>query len=207
MIFGAKIDYSCTYLTYCSILLYHRKGGIFLNIVEPIRDRAKIEAMKQSLLRQSRRNYFLFVLGINIGLRISDIIPLKVRDLQSSHIVIRESKTGKNVRFLINNQLRSEINDYTAGWSPDAYIFPSKKGGYIGRVQAYNILNTAAQEVGLTHIGTHTLRKTFGYFHYKRYKDVALLQTLFGHAAPSITLRYIGITQDEIDDTLADFFL
>ena len=89
MIFGAKIDYSCTYLTYCSILLYHRKGGIFLNIVEPIRDRAKIEAMKQSLLRQSRRNYFLFVLGINIGLRISDIIPLKVRDLQSSHIVIR----------------------------------------------------------------------------------------------------------------------
>lgn len=163
--------------------------------------------MKQALLRQSRRNYFLFVLGINIGLRISDIIPLKVCDLQNSHIVIRESKTGKNVRFLINNQLRSEINEYTAQWSPDDYIFPSKKGGYIGRVQAYNILNTAAREVGLKHIGTHTLRKTFGYFHYKRYKDVALLQTLFGHSAPSITLRYIGITQDEIDDTLADFFL
>lgn len=59
----------------------------------------------------------------------------------------------------------------------------------------------------MDNIGTHTLRKTFGYFHYKRYKDVALLQQLFNHASPSITLRYIGITQDEIDDTLADFFL
>ncbi len=163
--------------------------------------------MKQVLLRQSPRNYFLFVLGINVGLRIGDLIPLKVRDLQSSHIILQEAKTGKSKRFLINNQLRSEINTYTTGCNPDDYVFPSRKGGYIGRIQAYNILNSAAKEVGLTQIGTHTLRKTFGYFHYKRYKDVALLQTLFGHAAPSITLRYIGITQDEIDDTLADFFL
>ena len=135
------------------------------------------------------------------------MIPLQVKDLQGSHIVIQETKTGKHKRFFINNQLRSEINAYTANNTPDDYIFPSRKGGYISRIQAYNILNTAAREVGLQQIGTHTLRKTFGYFHYKRYKDVALLQTLFGHAAPSITLRYIGITQDEIDDTLADFFL
>ena len=178
-----------------------------MNTVQPIRDLAQIDAMKRALLRQSPRNYFLFLLGINVGLRISDLIPLKVKDLQNSHIVIQEMKTGKNKRFFINNQLRSEINTYTSGSSPDDYIFPSRKGGHISRIQAYNILNTAAREVGLQQIGTHTLRKTFGYFHYKRYKDVALLQTLFGHAAPSITLRYIGITQDEIDDTLADFFL
>ena len=178
-----------------------------MNIVQPIRNPAQIDAMKRVLLRQNPRNYFLFLLGINIGLRISDLIPLQVKDLQGSHIVIQEMKTGKQKRFFINNQLRSEINAYTANSAPDDYIFPSQKGGYISRIQAYNILNTAAREVGLQQIGTHTMRKTFGYFHYKRYKDVALLQTLFGQAAPSITLRYIGITQDEIDDTLADFFL
>lgn len=45
------------------------------------------------------------------------------------------------------------------------------------------------------------MRKTFGYFHYKQYKDVAILQEIFNHSAPSVTLRYIGINQDEIDDS------
>ena len=77
----------------------------------------------------------------------------------------------------------------------------------IGRVQAYRILNKAAAEVGLIEIGTHTLRKTFGYHFYKRYKDVALLQEIFNHSAPSITLRYIGINQDIIDEAVGGFHL
>ena len=51
------------------------------------------------------------------------------------------------------------------------------------------------------------MRKTFGYQHYKRYKDIAILKEIFNHAAPSITKRYIGITQDEINETLNDFRL
>lgn len=178
-----------------------------MKTVQPIRDRDKIDAMKQVLLCTSERNYFLFVLGINVGMRISDLLPLRVRDLMGSHLVVQEKKTGKRKRFFINNQLRREIDLYIDGRAPEEYVFPSRKGGHISRIQAYYILNDAARAVGLDSIGTHTLRKTFGYFHYKRYKDVALLQQLFNHAAPSITLRYIGITQDEIDDTLADFFL
>ena len=99
-----------------------------MNIVQPIRNPAQIDAMKRVLLRQNPRNYFLFLLGINIGLRISDLIPLQVKDLQGSHIVIQEMKTGKQKRFFINNQLRSEINAYTANSAPDDYIFPSQKG-------------------------------------------------------------------------------
>ena len=55
----------------------------------------------------------------------------------------------------------------------------------------------------LTHcseeIGTHIMRKSFGYHHYQQYKDVALLQTIYNHSSPSITLKYIGINQDNID--------
>lgn len=178
-----------------------------MKTVQPIRDRAKIDAMKKALLCKSERNYFLFVLGINVGMRISDLLSLRIGDLMGTHLVVQEKKTGKRKRFFINNQLRREIEQYAIGRAPEEYVFPSRKGGHISRIQAYYILNDAAREVGLDNIGTHTLRKTFGYFHYKRYKDVALLQQLFNHASPSITLRYIGITQDEIDDTLADFFL
>ncbi|MGW8655087.1 tyrosine-type recombinase/integrase, partial [Nocardia salmonicida] len=69
------------------------------------------------------------------------------------------------------------------------------------------ILNEAAAHVGLEEIGTHSLRKTFGYHYYQKTKDVAMLQEIFGHSAPSITLRYIGINEQMIDESLEDFSL
>ena len=56
-------------------------------------------------------------------------------------------------------------------------------------------------------IGTHTMRKTFGYWFYKQTKDVAKLQSILNHSHPSITLTYIGITEEEIQDSLNDFVL
>lgn len=49
------------------------------------------------------------------------------------------------------------------------------------------------------------LERHFGYHFYKKNKDVAMLQKLFNHSSPSITLRYIGIEQDEIDEAYEDF--
>ncbi|WP_255473182.1 hypothetical protein [Rummeliibacillus sp. SL167] len=50
------------------------------------------------------------------------------------------------------------------------------------------------------------MRKTFGYHHYKQHKDVAVLQQLFNHSAPSsITMKYIGVTEDEVDATMESF--
>ncbi len=69
------------------------------------------------------------------------------------------------------------------------------------------MLNTAGGKIGLKEIGTHTLRKTFGYHFYKETKDVALLQNIFNHSAPSVTLRYIGINQDIIDKAIDNFSL
>ena len=66
---------------------------------------------------------------------------------------------------------------------------------------SYSIIKEACKLAGLEEIvGTHTLRKTFGYHHYKKYRDVAMLQKIFNHSDPEITLRYIGINQDIIDE-------
>ena len=51
------------------------------------------------------------------------------------------------------------------------------------------------------------LRKTFGYHFYQEKKDIALLQTIFNHSTPTVTLRYIGINQDMIDSNLKSFSL
>ena len=178
--------------------------------VQPIRDREKISQMKIELKKNGTRDYMLFTFGINIGLRISDILNLKVSDVKNkTHINLVEIKTGKGQRLIISTQVKSEINEYITGMKDDEYLFQSRKGVNkpISRIQAYRILNDAAIKVGLEEVGTHTLRKTFGYWHYQIHKDVATLQEIFNHSSPSITLRYIGITDDMKDATMKDFYL
>ena len=181
-----------------------------MKYVQPIRSLEKIEQMKIILKKRCYRDYFLFVLGINVGLRISDILKLQVKDVaDKSHITVNEKKTGKLKMFKINSSLRDEIQSYISNMNTEDYLF-SKRNGFtpISRVQAYQILNEAAREVGITDsIGTHTLRKTFSWFLYQKTKDVALLQKLLNHSAPSITLRYIGIEQDQQDEAIESFSL
>lgn len=109
---------------------------------------------------------------------------------------------------MIPKVIREAIEDYIRGMQEEDYLFPSLKGnGPISTTHAYRALQKAAAALGREDIGTHIMRKTFGYYHYKRNKDVATLQMLFNHSAPSLTLKYIGITDDEIDKSLENFSL
>ena len=181
-----------------------------MKYVQPIRNRDIIQKMKNELLKGGSRNYMLFNIGINTGLRISDILPLKVKDVKDkTHINIIEKKTSKSKRILINANLKIDIDEYISNMNSNEFLFKSKKGTNVAitRIQAYRILNNAANELGVCEIGTHTMRKTFGYWHYKIYKDIAILQDIFNHSSPSITLKYIGITDDIKDKTIENFYL
>ncbi|MFD1674076.1 site-specific integrase [Alicyclobacillus fodiniaquatilis] len=182
-----------------------------MEFVEPIRDKKKIEAMKLLLRGSNLRDYCLFVLGINSGLRVSDLLRLNIEDVLSERgkvldrITIREKKTGKAKTFPISNNSRKAIEEYLekrASYLRSEPLFASRKGNtHIQRVQAWKALNKAAKAVGIKErMGTHTLRKTFAYHAFKQGQDITLLQKLLNHSAPSITLRYIGITQDQLDD-------
>jgi len=182
-----------------------------MNFVQPVREKEKIDEIKTELKKSGYRDYLLFVTGINTGLRISDLIKLKVKDIRNNtHVIITEQKTGKQKRFLINPNLTAIMNEYIKNLPDEEYIFKSRQGGNkpITRVQAYRIINNAVRKSGVAdQVGTHTLRKTFGYHHYQLYKDIAVLQDIFNHSAPSITLRYIGINDDMKDKTIENFVL
>ena len=179
-----------------------------MEFVEPIRDRKKIEAMKKVLRGSNPRDHVLFTLGINSGLRVSDLLKLKVSDVLDekgrvkNRITVREKKTGKTKTFPFSDTVIKALKDYLLDPLPEMALFPSRKGGGpITRQQAYRIINDAAKTVGIKDkIGTHTLRKTFGYHAYIAGVDVTRIQSLLNHASPKETLRYIGITQDELDD-------
>lgn len=186
-----------------------------MEFVQPIREKKQIEAMKRQLRGNDTglRDLCLFVLGINSGLRVSDLLKLMVGDVVDDggkardRITLREQKTGKTKNFPISATAARAIKDYLAdrpGAGAGEPLFLSRKGqgeGHLQRAQAYKIINDAARAVGITEaIGTHTLRKTFGYWAYREGKDITLIQKLLNHASPSITLAYIGITQDQLDD-------
>ena len=173
-----------------------------MNIVEPIRKKSDLKKIERILRKQSLRDLLLFTVGTNCGLRISDILNLNVGDVRGkNYINIIEKKTGKFKRFPINSKLKPLFDKFTAKRNSDEPLFLSVFNNRMERTQSYRIIRDACREVGIDYkIGTHTLRKTFGYHHYKKFKDVALLQKIFNHSSPAITLRYIGIDQEEIDE-------
>jgi len=191
-----------------------------MNSVEPIRELKTIKSIRSILKDQSLRNELLFIFGINVGLRISDILKLKIEDLVKSnfktvrdYVIITEKKTGKTKKFYIGDIVKKVIENYIKELSNldmINYVFQSRKGENmpITRQRAYRILNNAAEIIGLVEknekgviicgeIGTHTLRKTFGYHAYQNGSSLELLMDIFNHSSKTQTLRYIGITEEQ----------
>ena len=184
-----------------------------MNFVQPIRDLEKISEVREFLASKNKRDELLFWFGIYTGLRISDILTIRVKDVYGKdHFYIVEQKTKKvkqrskkytvRKRVPIVKKLQRLLNDFCATLQPNDFLFKSRQGKNkpITRVRAYDILREAAHHCELKEIGTHTLRKTLGFLVYQNEKDVALLQDIFNHSAPYITLKYIGVNQDAIEE-------
>lgn len=169
------------------------------NTVDAITNKKDIERMKKAL---HGRNRLMFVTGVSLGLRISDLLSLKLGDVRGkTHLTITEEKTKKRRPIKLSKTVMGEV-DKLEGTDSD-YLFQSRKGDNrpISRVQAYRILNDAAKRAGLNiKIGTHTLRKTFGYQLYSQGIDITRIMEILNHSTPAMTLKYIGITAKEIDD-------
>lgn len=180
-----------------------------MTTVEPIRNLEHLRKLEKYLAKRNPRDLLLLTIGTNCGLRISDIVALNVGDVRDkSHIQIVEKKTGKYKKFPINAKLKPMFEDFTKGRNADEPLFTTVFSNRMDRFGAYYILTTACKAVKLQEkVGTHTMRKTFGYHHYQKFKDVAILQKIFNHSSPQITLRYIGIEQDQIDDSYNNFIL
>lgn len=147
----------------------------------------------------------MFMFGVYSGLRISDILKLRVRDVRGKEkVTIREKKTGKERRFPINKALKKTLAKYIESMRDYEFLFKSRNGNNqpITRQQAWSILNKAGKEFGIDRIGTHTLRKTFGYHMYMQTHNIALIQKILNHSSADITMVYIGVTQDAMDSAM-----
>jgi integrase len=177
----------------------------------------KIVAMKKILRAGNIRDEALFVVGINTALRIGDLLSLSVGDVVNDRgklvdaIELRERKTGKMKKFPLNKSIKGVLAEYLKERGDVDYsepLFPSRKGGALSRWQARRVLSAAGDAIGEGRIGTHSLRKTFGYHVYQRTGgNLGLVQKLLNHSSSADTLRYIGIDREQMDNTYLDLNL
>ena len=147
--------------------------------VQPIRELKAIRAIKGNLRKKNPRNFLLFTLGINTGLRISDILKLKVEDVKDQageikeYLDLKEKKTKKQRLIYINDEAKNALEyffDKTGIYNLERYLFISDK----------------------TKINKPIIE---------------LIQEVLGHQSISMTKRYLGITDDEVTKVLKNFNL
>jgi integrase len=186
-----------------------------MNPVEPIRDPKKILAIKRNLKESGNtRNYLLFVMGINTALRISDLLSIKVSDVIDKkgnikdYLFLKEKKTSRNAKIYLNEVVRQALNKYLetakpADIDPDNYLFKSERSDKpLERVRVWNMIQDWVKEAGLVgeRYGTHSLRKTWGYQARKQGVSIEQISEKLGHRSVTVTKRYIGINQEEINN-------
>lgn len=188
---------------------------------EPLRSFEDIEKIKRYFYERNRiRDYALFTLGINIALRIGDLLKLTWDDVYNfdtkefrSHIVIKEQKTSKKNTVALNLNARSALEDLknsNISIKKDDYVFQSrlKRKRPIHRSRAYNIIKEAAKANCIEGvICCHSMRKTFGYHAWKHGVSPAVIMEIYNHSSIEITRLYLSIDQDDKDQVFNKLLL
>lgn len=194
---------------------------------EPIKNADDIFRITEYLVSNERyRDNMLFIVGINFGLRASDLRMLRFSNLINANFTFKdtfpvfEKKTRntrakkKNRYITINDAVIEAVTlylEHTPGVSLSDYMFRSEsnRGGSVNQPitvrSIERILKGIAQDVGLNmRVSTHTLRKTFCYHQMlmsgNDQRKLLLLQKMLNHSSAAMTLEYIGITSEEIED-------
>jgi len=196
-----------------------------VNVVKAIKSEATIRAIKGIISKNktanTSRNLLLWIIGTNTGLRISDILALKLKDVIDKKGEVRESleitekKTKRPRDIDIRPPVKSELERFlkdTGAYDMNEYLFKDRRKGKedinksITRVRAWQMINDWGRKAGVTHkIGCHSLRKVFGSYAFKAGIPLIYISEELGHRNVEVTKRYLGITADETKNAFKNF--
>lgn len=156
--------------------------------------------------------YLMLVLGFNTGLRISDLVSLKVGQIRGREdFVILEGKTQKERQVHLKWGVRMKLDELLKDRDQEEYVLQSRqrdKGNGLARPistqRALDIIKDIAARAGYEgHVGCHTMRKTYAWSVYDASgEDLSLLQKTLNHSSQAVTMHYIGIEQENINEAI-----
>ena len=180
-----------------------------MSMTEPIRDKQQVSQLTMYYYnRGEMRNYLLIILCLHTALRISDILRLSTSDVYDfksrrirRHITVTEKKTGKSKTIALHKNVIAALSLCTPSLEEGAPLIRNKRTGTsLSRVQAYRIIRSAAEALAFPQrVSCHSLRKTFGYHTWKSGISPAVLMEIYNHSSLSLTRRYLGVAQDDLN--------
>jgi integrase len=176
------------------------------------------EATNDNQRQIAHRNKMLFLIGIKVGLRASDLMQLRWSYFYKNDMTFKESymlqpkktkKTGKFVKIFFNQTVKKAIENYVNDYPIEDlnnYLFKSRKGDNpITEKGLWKIIVDVAADASIEkNVGSHSLRKTWARNIYDNARDkgdaLVMLQECLRHSDSLTTLRYIAIMDEEKKD-------
>jgi integrase/recombinase XerD len=162
------------------------------------------EVERLLLATVKQRDRCLLMTAYATGLRVSELVRLKVSAIDSQRMMLRvEQGKGQKDRYtVLSQQLLSELRSYWKEHRSPVYVFPNRKGGPISIDYAQRVYNLAKLRAGLHKgKGIHTLRHCFATHLLEAGVDLKTIQTLLGHNSLESTQRYLQIRQHRLTTT------
>jgi len=189
--------------------------------VEAVKTGEQRQQVEAHLAAQDRIYCDIWKVGVNTALRISDLLSLTMKDVQALDndkptLNIKEQKTGKLRKIVVNESalavMQRRLNDNPT----HIWLFQTEAVNRnrreppkaINRRSVSRVFERVGQKIALkVALGTHSMRKTRGYAMHKAGRSIESIAKVLNHSSPAVTMRYIGLVQQDIDESYTELEL
>ena len=191
-----------------------------MNEVEAVKTAVQRTQLEAQLLEAGQIYFDLWKVGVNLALRISDLLSITMADVKALDpaapaLQLVEQKTGKKRKLVINGAALKIMQRRVADNPKHKYLFQSESVNLsrrsqqpVNRRSVSRVFEKAGGRIApKVHIGTHSMRKTRGYAMYDAGRSIESICKVLNHSTPAVTMRYIGIDQRDIDQSYVEFEL
>ncbi|GAB4027689.1 MAG: hypothetical protein Fur0011_6310 [Candidatus Microgenomates bacterium] len=150
---------------------------------------------------QNIKHKLILALAYGSGLRVSEVINLRVRDVDLTNLclTIKGGKGNKDRITVIPEKLTAELSRMIAGKSAESYLFESERGGKLTSRTAQIIMHQALKRANVNKNATfHSLRHSFATHLLENGVDIRHIQKLLGHSSISTTAQYTKVTNPHL---------
>jgi site-specific recombinase XerD len=147
---------------------------------------------------ENRKHKTMISLAYGAGLRVSEVVDLKVQDLdfENNLLYVREAKGGKDRASILPEKLRDILKSFGVGKSACDYLFESERGGKLTSRTLQKVFENILKKSGIPKSATfHSLRHSFATQCLENGVDIRYVQSLLGHANIKTTQRYTHVSR------------
>lgn len=184
-----------------------------MQAVEAVKTQAEVELVERKLAKNAKGNRLyadIWRIGVNMALRIGDLLSIEYSQVQGDTLSIREEKTGKVRVIKINEQARKIIDRRRQDHPQHRFLFEVESNRAKGKAVSRFAVSKAFKDVGEEldiHLNTHSMRKTRGWVLHQAGVRIEMIAKVLNHSSPAVTMAYIGLDGAQIAETYDTFII